>query len=305
VVPGVAIATALMPPLCTVGFGLGTLQWDYFLGALYLFFINSVFIALPTYLYIKYMRFPVKEFLDPAREKRIKQLIYLFLFITVVPSGFIFYDVLQNSFFDRNARLFIAEVETTLEPTNTYIVGDAKILYHKEYPVIKIALMGDPLSDEMRNNFDRLRQENSLDNCTLDIREPRDYSQAIDALKSESETQSLEMNRNMFQSMLSEKDQKILDLEKTLSLMSYSEAPFPNISAEVKMLFPEIEQLAFARLAETDFNHGIDTIPTLLIQWPSKMIPEEIRSNETQLKRWLQTRLKDPEARIIRYEAAK
>lgn len=302
VVPGVAIATALMPPLCTVGFGLATLQWEYFVGALYLFFINSVFIALPTYLYIKYMRFPVKEFVDPARERKIKRLIYLFIFITVVPSAFIFYNVLQNSFFERNARNFIVEVETALEPTNTYIVGDAKVLYDKKYPVIKIALMGDPLSTEMRATFDRLKSENSLEDCALDIREPRDYSSVIDALKEESEAQSLEMNRSMFQSMLSEKDQRILSLEKQLSLMSYSQAPFPDISAEVKMLFPEIEQLAFAKLAETNFQNGIDTIPTLLIQWPNKMIPEQIRSNETQLKRWLQTRLKDSDARIIRYQ---
>lgn len=302
VVPGVAIATALMPPLCTAGYGLGTLQWEYFVGALYLFFINSVFIALPTYLYIKYMRFPVKDFVDPAKERKIKRLIYLFIFITVVPSAFIFYNVLQKSFFERNAGNFITELEAVLEPTNTYVVGDAKVLYDKKHPVIKIALMGDPLSDELRSRFDQLKMQNSLENCVLDIREPRDYSQAIDALKEESEAQSLEMNRNMFQSMLREKDQQISSLEKQVSHLSYSQAPFPDISAEVKMLFPEIEQLAFAKLAETDFQQGIDTIPTLLIQWPKKITPKQIRNNETQLKRWLQTRLKDSEARIIRYE---
>ncbi len=68
VVPGVAIATALMPPLCTVGFGLATLRWEFFFGALYLFFINSVFIALPTFLYIRYLKFPMKQVLDAAKQ---------------------------------------------------------------------------------------------------------------------------------------------------------------------------------------------------------------------------------------------
>ena len=91
VVPGVAIATALMPPLCTAGYGLASLQLDYFFGAIYLFFINSVFIAVPTYMYIKYMRFPVKQFIDPQKEKKIKRYILLFILITVIPSGVFFY----------------------------------------------------------------------------------------------------------------------------------------------------------------------------------------------------------------------
>ena len=44
VIPGVAIATALMPPLCTAGYGLASGNLIYFLGAFYLYFINSVFI---------------------------------------------------------------------------------------------------------------------------------------------------------------------------------------------------------------------------------------------------------------------
>ena len=69
-IPGVAIATALMPPLCTAGFGLATAQWTYFLGAFYLFLINSVFISLSTYIVVRIMRFRPKEFLDPDREKK-------------------------------------------------------------------------------------------------------------------------------------------------------------------------------------------------------------------------------------------
>jgi len=96
VVPGVAIATALMPPLCAAGFGLGTFRFEFFFGAMYLFFINSVFIAVPTYLYIKYINFPIKEFLDPALEKKIKRYITIFILVIILPSGFIFYNVLTE-----------------------------------------------------------------------------------------------------------------------------------------------------------------------------------------------------------------
>ena len=67
-IPGVAIATALMPPLCTVGYGIATGQWAYAGGALYLFLINSVFIAGTALLFVRALHFPKKEFLDPARE---------------------------------------------------------------------------------------------------------------------------------------------------------------------------------------------------------------------------------------------
>ena len=54
---GVAIATALMPPLCTAGYGLACGELSYFLGALYLFVINCTFIMLATYAGVKYFKF--------------------------------------------------------------------------------------------------------------------------------------------------------------------------------------------------------------------------------------------------------
>lgn len=126
VVPGVAIATALMPPLCTVGFGLATLRWEFFFGALYLFFINSVFIALPTFLYIRYLKFPMKQVMDAAKERRIRWQIGIFLLITMVPSAFIFVNVLQTNFFERDTKQFILAIEQSLEDRNTTLI-DYKI----------------------------------------------------------------------------------------------------------------------------------------------------------------------------------
>src|SRR5690606_27026779 len=85
-IPGVAIATALMPPLCTAGYGLATMNPYYFLGAFYLFFINSVFISLSTYLIVRFMKYPKKEFLDNKQEKRVQTYITIFTILTIVPS---------------------------------------------------------------------------------------------------------------------------------------------------------------------------------------------------------------------------
>jgi len=86
VIPGVAIATALMPPLCTAGYGLATLQFNFFYGAFYLFTINTVFIAIASMLVSKLLKFPISNIIDPSKKKRINRLIYLIIFLVFIPS---------------------------------------------------------------------------------------------------------------------------------------------------------------------------------------------------------------------------
>ena len=99
VIPGVAIATALMPPLCTAGFGLASGNFSYFFGAFYLYVINSVFIAFATTLGVKLMHFSKKSFVDKVREKKVQQLVYTILFLTVVPSVYIKYNIVRTNIF--------------------------------------------------------------------------------------------------------------------------------------------------------------------------------------------------------------
>ena len=100
VIPGVAIATALMPPLCTAGFGLASGNLYYFFGAFYLFFINSVFICLATYLVVCLLKYPKKVFLDKQREKKVKRYVGLIVFFTIVPSLFLSYNLIRSSYFN-------------------------------------------------------------------------------------------------------------------------------------------------------------------------------------------------------------
>ncbi|NJN28795.1 MAG: DUF389 domain-containing protein [Cyclobacteriaceae bacterium] len=109
VVPGVAIATALMPPLCTAGYGLATLQFNFFFGAFYLFFINTVFISLSTYFVVKYLQFPTKSFMDPLREKKIKRYMLIFIILVILPSAKIFTDVLRETRFETLVQRFTKE----------------------------------------------------------------------------------------------------------------------------------------------------------------------------------------------------
>ncbi len=108
VIPGVAIATALMPPLCTAGFGLANGKLYFFLGALYLFFINCVFICISTFLIVRFLDFHKKEFETVQTEKRVSRTIWWVVVITTLPSIYLAYRIVQRSIFESNAKKFIA-----------------------------------------------------------------------------------------------------------------------------------------------------------------------------------------------------
>lgn len=107
VIPGVAIATALMPPLCTAGYGLATWQLDFFLGAFYLFLINTVFIALATLLTARVLKFPYKEHLDEKEKARANRIVWVIVIITLIPSIYFGYDIVQKNKFEKKANEFV------------------------------------------------------------------------------------------------------------------------------------------------------------------------------------------------------
>lgn len=107
VIPGVAIATALMPPLCTAGYGIATGSLTFFLGAFYLYFINSIFIAIATYLMVKYQRFSLYNFVDAQTERRVRRSIALVVILTIGPSIFMGYQIVTKTFYEQNAINFI------------------------------------------------------------------------------------------------------------------------------------------------------------------------------------------------------
>ena len=110
VIPGVAIATALIPPLATAGYGLSEGNWIFFFGASYLFLINSVFIALASFVVIRYLRFPYKEHVDPKREKKVKRVMIFFSIIVMIPSAYMFFGAIEKFNFESQSSMFFEEV---------------------------------------------------------------------------------------------------------------------------------------------------------------------------------------------------
>ena len=144
VISGVAIATALMPPLCTAGFGLASGSLKYFAGAMYLFFINSIFIAIATFLTVKYLKFPMATFTDPARKKRVSRWVAALTIIIVAPSVYSAVIMIRENNFSHTAKEFISENK---ELTRSYIY-DYDIYSHSKPPKLELYIAGDALSQE-------------------------------------------------------------------------------------------------------------------------------------------------------------
>lgn len=146
VLSGVAIATALMPPLCTAGYGLAHWNMHFFFGALYLFIINSVFIALATYLMVKYLRFETVAGLDVASAKRRRNVISTVLTIVLIPSIWSAFVLIRDNNYERNVQVMMEE-DRFVGP-RTYVYD-----YKVEGRTVDFALAGEPLTDEEREAF--------------------------------------------------------------------------------------------------------------------------------------------------------
>ena len=144
-IPGVAIATALMPPLCTAGYGLGTGNFTYFFGAFYLFFINCVFICLSTFVIVRYLRYPHKEFAEHKQAIRVKRSIFICVLITVLPSIYTGYRVVQKSIFEKNANKFI---QAELKFDDAQVVSKTLQFDDKE-SLIDVLLVGTQIDDSV------------------------------------------------------------------------------------------------------------------------------------------------------------
>ena len=147
-IAGVAIATALMPPLCTAGYGLSCLNTHFFFGALYLFIINTVFITLATFVMVKYLRFKTVTGLDPALVSKRRSLISTIILIVVIPSLFSAIGMVRDNNFERNVNAFVQENKLV---SRSYIY-DYRI-YSDHGRKVEISLTGEPMSYETQTDF--------------------------------------------------------------------------------------------------------------------------------------------------------
>ncbi|OUT71821.1 MAG: hypothetical protein CBB76_03530 [Crocinitomicaceae bacterium TMED16] len=199
VIPGVAIATALMPPLCTAGYGLATLQWSFFFGAFYLFFINTVFISLATLLTARLLKFPQKQQLDEKQSKRTNRIILLITILTIVPSIYFGYTMVQQDRYMQKAIRFVKS-EIAKHPTKNSFLLDHEVNASEE--IITLIYGGENISKEEIISLEKNLRDFDLEASKLDI-------QIGFGKKEEDEI-------NPLAAELLSKEQKLQEVEETL-----------------------------------------------------------------------------------------
>lgn len=294
VIFGVAIATALMPPLCTVGYGLAIGNLNYAGGALYLFTINSVFIALTTFLIAKLLRFPMVRYANSQRRKRIAQIATTLAIIVVVPSVILFLNLLKIQVFENKAKSFVVN--------NIKYDGAVILKSNQDFDTNKIDvyLIGRLVPESTINRWkEELKITDNLNESTLQIYQAADQSGDLaQELSGKLKFDILDELYEKNEQLVKNKDAKIKLLENEITNMKVKELRFHEIGEEVKMNYNEIEQLSYYNKITTNFK-TTDTIPVIAITWNKKYPNKERTKDKIKLENWLRYKLQLDTIQII------
>ncbi|WP_276390645.1 DUF389 domain-containing protein [Eudoraea chungangensis] len=298
VIFGVAIATALMPPLCTVGFGLAIGNMEYALGAIYLFTINTIFIALATVIVLKFLRFPMVRYVNSKKRMIFARIASLVAVLVMIPAIITFYNVFEQSRFMVQAQDL---VNTTIgaykfQGQGRFLDNLTQINYsRKGTSNIEIVCMGN---EEIPSNVIEtwIAKKNTysrLKNTEMKIVQGGrdDSEEKFNYITELYESKKVEIQN---------KDERIRLLENEiakLSKLTTRQVPFQQISAEAKANYENLESLGFAYTLVTDFNK-MDTIPIFEVVWKKGAKKREVRKDSEKLQEWLKLRINDKKAQV-------
>ncbi|HKL34904.1 MAG TPA: DUF389 domain-containing protein [Salegentibacter sp.] len=286
VILGVAIATALMPPLCTVGYGLAIGNLSYAGGALYLFSINAVFIALSTFVVTKVLGFPLVKYVNSKKRRRTAQIASTIAVIVMIPSVILFVFLLQEQLFVSKAKEFISTV-MRYEGTETI-----KSSYDYKEQNIEVYLIGKRVPQTTITTWQKqLEDIEALKESELIIHQGEDPTGAIDELSMQVRSGILEDLYMKNQELIENKDEKIALLENEISKYRGSSFSFSDLSQEAKINYDGIDELGYSNLITTNFSKT-DTIPTFTVGWKENLKTNEISEQKQRFERWLRVRLK-------------
>ncbi|MEE0235796.1 MAG: TIGR00341 family protein [Bacteroidales bacterium] len=272
---GVAIATALMPPLCTAGYGLACGEFSYFLGALYLFVINCTFIMLATYVGVKYFKFRSTEFQDEAIGKRTKRLTSTLIIICIIPSIWSAFRLIQQNNFEVDATSFV-------EHRSSYgksILYDYRI-DHKENTTLTLFFTGETLSERDKDELYSVAADYGIEKEYIQI---RDYS-----IEEKSDMNAFKDIYEKKESIISTKEQEIVRLKNELERIKSNELEYDKISKEIFSIKSSLSDVVITK--GQSFNRDStagNTIIYVLVSSADSLATSEI----DELEEWLKIRL--------------
>jgi uncharacterized hydrophobic protein (TIGR00271 family) len=269
VISGVAIATALMPPLCTAGYGIATAQWKFFGGALYLFLINAIFIALSTYVVVRALKYTYKVQVERRTERRMRRVMWAIIVVTILPSVFIAFRLIDKSVFERNVANFIAsefrfDETTVLETSSNYSMKERSVT---------LMLLGEPLHETTIENIRGKMGFYDLAGTTLTIKQAGGGSLDFGPLQ------------QGYAQVLEEKNRQISELERRLSLTAYADdEAMGQTIAEFRAIAPGIERVSISRHPVWTNGAPVDTMLVCILKPAARGLSADERNR---IESWL------------------
>ncbi len=285
---GVAIATALMPPLCTAGFYFAEQDYKLALSALYLFTINSMYIILASYLVLKILRFPLINYANSTRRSLINRLVSVVSLLILVPSMMTFNGVLNKSQFDSQANEFL-ENELIGLPNYDFLKNTAQRIYNDGNSSIIINTYGQkPLSQETINFLNnKIKNYSELKNVKLEfIQNDSSLSSSNKFINELRKRDSLELVSKTNE--INKLNQKLNDLEN----LSREKLIFKSLAKEIKIIYPDLNEFEVFETIKTDFNK-IDTVLVFNLRWNKELENEEKLKLNENVRNWLKFQLEN------------
>ncbi len=300
VVPGVAIATALMPPLCTAGYGLAIGEFSYFFGALYLFLLNSVFICLSTVITIRYLKFPLMEFVNPKTERKVKLYSFIVLLAIVIPSIWAFIKLVQENSFEESVNEFVA---------NEIQVGDLfdhveldEFIYYGDSGTIFLRVLGGYVDreqlDEWHTKMRDLEQYDRLRKTTIKLKNNNIPEETNGNFISE------EMYRDQTASR-KQLEKRNKELIQNLNNYKRSEISADQLRKQIQVNYGDfVDSVECGPTYSSDFSGEKDTISRFIVYWKSAISDSTLKVNKNKLEKHVKLTMekKNPKFLHIKHE---
>lgn len=283
VISGVAIATALMPPLCTIGYGIAQLNLHYAMGALYLFFINSVFIALAAFLGVKYLGFENAVFSSEQQKRKTSRIITVIILIIIIPSIFSAVSIIRQNNFERNVRAFVHSAKGM----------DANMIY--EYTVnhdtkpstVELFLTTSDIDATTRESLYSLAEEQGLRRSQLSFN-----TSTLGGLRSESVVRDIYQRS---ENLLQQRDSTISVLREEIKQYRNAESDYPQLAEEIRSQYEGVEDVSITKGLTMPLQGTQHDQVLVLLKTASSFN----RADLTKIQNWLQVRLKNKEVKVI------
>lgn len=291
-IPGVAIATALMPPICTAGFGLATARWDIFFGGIYLFFINAVFISFSSYIMVRLMKFPFKEYVDSKVAARVKRVMITTIILITVPSILIFFQIINEVRLKNRINTFISRY---IESPERKVIDWKLSVGINDSNQITIFTVGNKISDEKTDSLNTALNESVLKKSRLKLLQ-YDASSGFEKYLREEIKSDILQTVEIKDQQEKELEKKLRTAEEKLKKNELDSLKYEKASKELKILYPEIEKISFSiahmvNYSVNDTSMAKFKIPSIMLQWKKSIPKRQAQQNIRKIEKFLTSRL--------------